>query len=147
LATVEQAVIPAGGFAPYRAVFDADWDSFFDGSVTARLYDAAQGTAEGWVTLTIEDAEAQPLEDGRIVVMATVYNAGAAPAQVLRAVLTLEDEEQQVVGYRVVAFEPPITLDEGARLPLRIVVDPQEDGATAEYSLYVEARRVGDGLS
>jgi hypothetical protein len=147
LATVEQAIIPAGGFAPYRAMFDAAWDSFVDGAVTARLYDAAQGTAEGWITLTIEDAEAQPLEDGRIVVMATVYNAGAAPAQVLRAVLTLEDEERRVIGYRVVAFEPAIVLDAGARLPLRVVVDPQDDGATAEYSLYVEARRVGEGLS
>ena len=142
VSTVEQTVIPSGGFAPYQALFDARFDDYGDATTAAYLISGLRVTDENWITLTVEDADGQLLDDGRYAISAAVFNQDSAAAEIMRAVVTLQDEDEQVIGYRVVTFgDAGVRLEAGARFPLRIMVMPQVDGIAPKYHLYVEARK------
>ena len=139
--TLEQTSIPAGSFAPYQAIFAADWDSFV--SADASLISAEPGTVDRFVPLLIENLDGEQI-DGRLIVSAVIDNPGGQDAELLRAIITLTDVFGQVIGYRVVSFDTGLILNAGERLPLRVeVAPPAPDMApdtALDYALYVEAR-------
>jgi LysM repeat protein len=137
---IEQAVIPPNGFAPYRALFDLPTEAFESVSVNLLSADTAQDTEARFISLAVED-DSGAWQDGRFVVTATVTSTQAA--EVMRAVVTLQNAEDQVIGYRVVVLGG-IPIEPGERLPLQAEIVPQSDsdiGATLHYSIYVEAQR------
>lgn len=142
ISTVEQTVIPSGGFAPYQALFDAQFEDYDDAATAAYLINGLRVTSDDWVTLTVEDADGQLLDDGRYVISAAIFNPSTSAAELTRAVVTLQDEGERVIGYRVVTFgDAGVKLEAGARFPLRIMVTPQVVGVVPKYQLYVEARK------
>ncbi len=134
---IEQAIIPAGGFAPYQAVFDTRSPA----SGSARLIEAMRSADAAWVTLEADAVTAEPLSDGRYIVSAAVSNAGTLPAEALRAVVLLLDGHDRLMGYRVVDLEG-IHLESGAMFPLRVIVAPQIDVAEVQVAIYVEGRKL-----
>lgn len=139
IATIEQAVVPANSFAPYRVLFDLPAEAYSGVSVVLLSADAVQNPDAGLLVLNVEE-QAGAWEDGRFVVTATVTSA--QPVEVLRAVVTLQNDDGQVIGYRVVALGGA-PIEAGERLPLRLGIVPQADGERVDmprYSIYVEAR-------
>lgn len=134
---IEQAAIPASSFAPYRALFDFPADDFESVTVDLLSADAVQEIEARFIALDIED-DTGTWQDGRFVVTATLTSS--QPAEVVRAVITLQNAADQVIGYRVVALGG-VPIEAGARLPLQVEITPQTDSAeTPRYSIYVEAR-------
>ncbi len=143
LVTIEQAIIPPGGFAPYQATFDTRLS--LNGMV--RLVSAGGSTDDNWVTLATQQVEAQKLNDGRFVITAQVINRGDTLAAAIRAVVVMLDDENHVIGYRVVTFEGEgeregIRLEIGGQFPLRVVVAPQINTERPQYRVYVEGRKL-----
>jgi LysM repeat protein len=138
-AAIEQVAIPANGFAPYRALFDLPAEEVDSVSVTLLSADTVQNAEERFITLNVEE-DAGMWQDGRFVVTATLTSN--QPAEVVRAVVTLQNAEDQVIGYRVVALGG-VPIEPGERLPLQAEIVPQSDsefGDEPRYSIYVEAR-------
>lgn len=138
--TIAQTSIPSGGFAPYQAIFQANWGDFT--SADARLISAVRGEQDRIVVLRVEDVDGQALDDSRMLVTATLYNPGAQPAELQRAFVTLTSEDGSVTGYRVIRFEAGMILDGGSRMPLRVELTPQTAAPNPTVTLYVEARLV-----
>ncbi len=134
---LEQALIPAGGFAPYQASFETRTAT----SGSARLIAATRSTDDAWVSLLTEGVAAEALGDGRYSVTALVRNVDELSAEALRAVVTLLDDQDRLVGYRVVDLTS-IPLESGGQFPLRVLVAPQIAVADVQISIYVEGRRV-----
>lgn len=140
LSVIEQAVIPPGGSAPYQSIFDARTG---DESADVNLINADIGTDDRWVALETERVSAETFPDGRFVISAQVVNSGTTPAEVLRAVVTLLDDDGRVVGYRVLTFdEGALILGRMESVPLRVVVTPQIPVDQVRYQVYVEGRKV-----
>lgn len=137
--SVEQTNIPPGSFAPYRVVFAADADSFND--TAARVVSAVRSADDANAVLLIQDLQGELL-NGQVIVSAVLYNPGEQDAQIMRVFVTLLDGMRQVIGYRVLTFEPEVILDAGANLSLQVELTPQVSDEMPEYSLYVEARHV-----
>jgi LysM repeat protein len=135
--TVEQMLIPAGSFAPYQASFAA---SDFN-NVNARMVSAAEAADAENVVLLVQDIEGQVL-DGRVIISAMITNPEAGKVELLRAFITLLDNQGSVIGYRVLMFETGTILDGGEQFPLQIEMTPQVSDVTPEYNVYVEARNV-----
>jgi LysM repeat protein len=134
----EQIVIPSGQTAPYRAVFADGWQSYAGVTAVLQSADPAHQVNERFISPVIED-EQGALNSGRYVVSAMVRNPDQETADEMRLVVTLLNDSQQVVGYRVVQMDD--SLPGGASLPIRVEVIPQTDDATLTHTLYVEAWR------
>lgn len=119
--TLEQTIIPAGASAPYRALFDADWEHFARAAILLRSADTARQVDERFVALLVEEESAE-IVNGRYVVSATLRNPGPDNADAPRVVVTLYDTDGSVAGYRV--FEAEAVLLAGESLPVRVEVMP-----------------------
>ena len=114
---VEQGVIPTGASAPYRILFTANWLDYASAIVTLRSADIA--STENRIALQIED-EQQRFENGAYVVSATLRNATSDPVRLVRALLTLRDDQGRITGYRVMTLNGELagnelmTIDIGA---------------------------------
>lgn len=135
--TVEQTNIPSGSFAPYQAMFSADWSDFT--TADAALISAAPAEADRFLTLLIEDVQGVAI-GAQLIVTAVIVNPNAQTAELLRAFITLTDSAGAITGYRVVTFESGSLLAAGDRLPIEIEITPQADALNPAYFLYVEAR-------
>jgi LysM repeat protein len=134
-AGIEQAFIPAGGSAPYRALFKAEWHDY--SSAVAWLQSAEQSLDENarYVVLDIQNQQAQWL-DGQYTVSAIVHNPDTQSARLTQAVLTVEDASGQIAAYRVLPLTGEIAA--GANVPLQISVMAD---VPMTHTLYVEAER------
>lgn len=148
---VEQRVIPPGGVAPYGAVLDARGSTSSDSVLpAARLIAALPAVDPRWITLDTEAVELAAAADGRIIITAEVVNSGNTPAEAVRAVVTLLDEDERVIGYRVLTFGGDSSAGSGVplnareRFPLRVIVTPQfeVDMERVQYHLYIEGRKL-----
>jgi hypothetical protein len=79
--------------------------------------------------------------NGRYEVSAIVRNMTLDDAADVRAIITLQDGEGRVTGYRVTALAGQLGI--GERFPLRITVIPQTAAQHLTHILTIEARRVG----
>ncbi|MBC7814222.1 MAG: DUF3426 domain-containing protein [Burkholderiales bacterium] len=129
--TLEQAIIPAGASAPYRALFDAEWEHFARAAVMLRSADTARQADVRFIALLIEDERAE-IVNGRYVVTATLRNPGPNNADAPRVVLTLYDANGNISGYRV--FEAEEALMAGESLSVRVEVTPNLLAASLDES-------------
>lgn len=136
-AGIEQNMIPPGGSAPYRLLLKADWRAYAGAAVLLRTADSAPEAAARAVSLDIQQHERR-MADGRYAISAVLHNSDSQPAQLYRVIVTLNDAQGQITGYRVLQLNRQLTSDES--LPLEIMVMPQS--ASAQHTLYVEAERV-----
>lgn len=135
---VEQAIIPPGGFAPYRALFDLPWAQFAGATAVLVSADAAPERGARLTALAIEDLNVE--QDGaRFVVRAAGVNTSGETVTLLRAVTTLRGASGQVTGYRVASFSGE-QLPPSMRLPLQIEIVAQTS-EPASATIYIEAER------
>lgn len=135
-AGVEQIYIPAGGSAPYRALFKAEWNAYGGASVWLQNAEAGSADPDRYIALDIQNQQAQH-GDGRYTVSATLHNPELQNAHLVQAVLTVEDASGQIVGYRVLPLDDQIAA--GADYPLEISAMA---AAPTTHTLYVEAERI-----
>ena len=134
---VEQALIPAGQFAPYRAVFDASPRDFSRARAQLQRADPAPVPDTRFVPVSVENQSGHE-ENGRFVITASLHNQGIQAAQAIRLVATLRDAAGRVIGYRVMRAAD--SLAAGESIPMRVEIVPQIADAQPTYTLYVEAR-------
>jgi hypothetical protein len=137
-ANIEQALILPGQSAPYRVLFETGWEGYTGIVTVLRSADAAQKVDERFIAPRIEN-EQGVLENGRYIVSATIHNPDSLPAQGVRIVVTLYDNNQHVIGYRVMQLGR--SLPGGESLPIQVAVVPQIANTALTHTLYVEAWR------
>ncbi|NDJ60874.1 MAG: LysM peptidoglycan-binding domain-containing protein [Chloroflexi bacterium] len=139
---IEQTIIPAGESAPYRVIFAAPWTAFAGIEVSLHSAEVSNWLDKRYVTLTIEEEQGRLLAD-RFVVTGRLYNPGPEPVEMLRAVVTLRNSADEVLGYRVILLNETILPVEG-RWPVRVEILPQASDPAPRYTLYVESRTIRD---
>jgi len=132
---VEQGVIPTGASAPYRVLFNANWLDYGSVVVSLRSADIASSLTEKRVSLQIE-GEQQHLENGFYIVSATLRNDTEAPVHLLRAILTLRDEQGRITGYRVLPLTGDLAGNELVNIDISAV---SQTADTVSHTLFVEA--------
>ena len=132
---VEQGIIPTGASAPYRILFSTNWLDYASAVVTLRSADAANSSNEKRIALQIE-AEQQHLENGFYVVSATLRNDTSTSVRLLRAVLTLRDDQGHITGYRVLSLTGNLGGNELMNLDISAVSQTQN---SVSHTLFVEA--------
>ncbi len=137
ITAVEQAFIPSGHSAPYRTLFHSNHQNAY--LVDSQLISAEVVVDETqYIVLQIQDFRVQVIGE-RYEIAATLVNAEADSALAAVAVITLQDDEGRLAGYRVVPLQPVIR--PGDRIAFRSEVIPQIPGAHLRSSLHVEALR------
>ncbi len=138
---LEQRLIPAGESAPYRALFPGGEEQalYRDfGNASSHLLRAEWAArVTGPPPLHIE-ASSGRLENGWYVVDVEITNLDDDESTRLRLVVTLYNDEEQVMGYRVVetsAIGPQKTTT------IRVEVLPQVQGTSLRHTVHVEAQR------
>ena len=131
---VEQGVIPTGVSAPYRILFNANWMEYASAFVTLQSADVAMGT-ENRIGLQIE-GEQQRLENGFYIVSATLRNDSSTSVRLLRAVLTLRDDQGRITGYRVLILNGNLANNELTTLDISAVSQTTDP---VSHTLFVEA--------
>ncbi|MBZ0282983.1 MAG: LysM peptidoglycan-binding domain-containing protein [Anaerolineae bacterium] len=133
--SIEQGNIPAGGAAPYRALFQTHWQEY--GGVAVMLRNAEIAVNSRFIGLDVRDQQAaQHDEEYRIA--AVLHNAAEQPVRLGRAVITLQDVLGRVVGFRVVQLHGD--LQPGADYPLLVSTSIQGEQSVT-HQLYVEAEK------
>jgi LysM repeat protein len=139
VATVEQSLILPGTLAPYRVVFDTPWSEFTGATAILRSADATFDSSI--LTLGVENQRVQ-LVDGSFEVSAELENTSEEIAQPLRAVVTLQNESGEVIGYRVESLDDR-AIPPGGRFSLQVDLVPQVYPSTPlRVVVYAEARAV-----
>lgn len=129
---IEQAVIPPGQAAPYRALFPA---ADYVG-VVATLRSADSAPPEQIAPLV--EAQQGDWQNGRYRITAHLRNATGQPMLLRRAVATLYNRAGQITGYRVVTLGA--SLAAGQSQPLTLDVLPYGRDRDVRAALYVEAQ-------
>lgn len=135
---IEQAAIPPGQNAPYRALFQADWRDY--AGATAALRSAEMIGAVQLTAPAIEQ-ERGSWTDGRYMVSADLRDTTAQPMRIVRAIVTLYNRSGQVTGYRVVPINQVISA--GESLPLSVEIVPLSADRSVMHTLYIEAESAG----
>jgi hypothetical protein len=142
MVTIHQNILPAGSAAPYGAWFvnDGQRDA---AAATATLIRAERALHfEHFSRLEIE-AESAERVGRQYRVTAILYNPGPNEALQIRAVVTLRGSNGRVAGYRVATVGERLLA--GERLPLEVLVTPQEDIGQLSHTLYVEGLQASVG--
>jgi LysM repeat protein len=134
---VEQGVIPTGGSAPYRILFSANWLEYASAFSTLQSADVANRSTENRIGLQIE-GDQQRLENGFYVVSATLRNDSSAPVHLLRAVLTLRDNQGRITGYRVMTLNGDLAGNALINLDISAI---SQTGDSVSHTLFVEAMK------
>lgn len=133
--SIEQGVIPVGGSAPYRVLFNAAWPDFGGAAVVLRSAESAIHSR--FIPLDVlEEQAAQHETEYRIA--AILHNPAAHSARLGRAVITLQDAVGHVVGFRVVQLYGEVGA--GADYPL-LVSASIPNGQAVTHRLYVEGEQ------
>ncbi len=132
---VEQGVIPTGVSAPYRILFSANWLEYGSAVVTLQSADVVSSIIGSRVGLQIE-SEQQRLENGFYIISATLRNDSSTSVRLLRAVLTLRDDQGRITGYRVLPLNGDLADNELTTLDISAV---SQTGDPVSHTLFVEA--------
>ncbi|MGQ9907513.1 MAG: LysM peptidoglycan-binding domain-containing protein [Candidatus Flexifilum sp.] len=141
---VEQTLIPPRGFAPYRAQFDLSWARFQSEGLqpSAELLSAsAAALVEARYAVPVLREVVTRAEEGRFSLSGVVVNGETGPVTGVRIVVTLLDDADRVIGYRVAAFSERVFAP-GEATPVYVEVVPAAPAAIAGYHVYAEARRM-----
>lgn len=141
LAQIEAGVvmrsIPVGLSAPYAVLAQADWQEYAGVTVSLRSADTVNRLTQP-VNVMVENEQSR-LVNGTYVVSATLRNPDSQAGYLRQAILTLENDRSELVGYRVMTFDQ--RLDSGASFTFQISVIPQSP-LPVRHRLYVEVEPV-----
>lgn len=141
---VEQMLIPPRGFAPYRAQFDLSWAQLQSGALrpSAELLSASAAALVDarYAAPALRDIVTRA-EAGRFSLSGIIINDETRPVTAVRIVVTLLDDADRVIGYRVTAFSERVFAP-GEATPVQVEVVPAAPAAIAGYQIYTEARRL-----
>lgn len=132
---IEQAFIPSGGSAPYRAFFKTDWQAYAGVSAWLESAEIINEFPQAFVHLDIRE-ERVWLTGSRYTVAALLSNPNPDSAHLMRAVLTIEDASGQIIAFRVMPLSGSLAV--GETIPLEISVMAE---SPITHTLYVEAER------
>jgi hypothetical protein len=133
-----QVMILAGGSAPYHAAFAVALADYPQVDVSLVRFRPLENPDQ-FVHLEVFQ-NAQWVMDGRYEITAVIHNSGQENAEDVRAIVTLQDEQGRVAGYRVTRLTS--LLAAGQHLPISIEIIPQSNSHDLAHILTVEGRRV-----
>jgi LysM repeat protein len=139
---IEQAIIPAGQFAPYRVLLQANWDIYAGAAVSLKSADIARDAGTRFVAPAQEETFGQWV-NGRYILSASLLNDTTQALLVQRAVVTLADRDDRITGYRVAYINR--WLAAGERMPLLVEIVPHIANPDVRPALYIEAQPVSNG--
>ncbi|QPC82574.1 hypothetical protein G4Y79_23275 [Phototrophicus methaneseepsis] len=135
----EQPIVMPGAFAPYRALFK-DAPLGYD-EIQAQVLRA---TLEASLRpeLSVRDESATYIQGasdiGRYEIQATIVNPHAEPAENVRVTVTVLNDDDEIVGYRVLALSAPIVPN--GIYPFMMDIIPLTTDTDLHYTLTVTAR-------
>jgi len=135
--TIEQALIPAFGAAPFRLDFPNAWRDY--AGVAAWLDDAVIARDSSVITPTVTDVRIETSGELRTV-YATIRNDDAAMLRLGRAVITLIDEHERVYAYQVIRYHGR-RLAADATLSITVSMLPAAPAPQLRALVYIEAHR------
>jgi hypothetical protein len=129
---VEQQYIAPGTFAPYRALFETLPEQTFRAETQVL---SAAFTEEETLPLHIYDETGQLNSSGQYVLTAQIENSATLPLESLRVIVTLLDDANRVLGYRVQTLP---RLEATEQQLLRVQLTPQRQTETIRHTLHIE---------
>ena len=135
-AGVEQYVIPSGQIAPYRLIVNTEWAAYGAAQVVLKSADPVDGQSNRFMMLEMQD-ESGWMENGVFRVMANLRNPETGSARLMRAILTLQNGQGQISGYRIVPLSGSLASGESRLIQFSIPSQPD----MAAFQLFVEAIR------
>lgn len=134
---VEQGVLPAGSWAPYRVQLPVAPEEIAHLAVEVSSADPAPEPAQAEVR-----GSQLAYQDGRGTVSATLHNTSSRPIKLVRAIVTLQAADGRVLGYRVTPLDG--WLAAGQQVPFETtVVALGEPGLLPRVQISVEAQPAG----
>jgi LysM repeat protein len=134
-AGIEQAFIPVGGSAPYRALFKVEWGDYTRASVWLQSAEIAADTDRPHVVLDVQNQQSRLL-GGEYAVSATLHNPDVQDVHLVQAVLTVEDASGQIIAYRVMTLDNELAAGAAFLFEISVMAD-----APITHTLYIEAQR------
>lgn len=116
LLALEQAVLPPGGWAPYRVQLPFAPDQI--SHIVAEVSSADPASAPPTVEVRAPQLE---YHDGYAVVSATLANANTEPMRLARAIVSLQAADGRVIGYRVVPLDARLNAGQDMALEATII--------------------------
>jgi len=135
LFTLEQRIINPGDVAPYRLqIPNARLETNY---LQIEVVSAGLSPPED-LPLRLTDMQGEyQLEDNRYEFTAQLENPTAFIATHIRLIVTLENEEGKIIGYRVADL--PDDLASGDQIPIRLLMTPLEATTTIRHRITLEA--------
>ncbi|MEL6406569.1 MAG: hypothetical protein AAFR81_19525 [Chloroflexota bacterium] len=144
---VHQRRIEPNDFAPYHTMFHLDEvenDAYFDLSladlaVTADITQVFEANTHTQM-LSVQDSRGMLTDNGQYYLTATILNNTPMAVENMRLIVTLNDAEWGIVGYRV--HEVVDMLDSGAERLVQVAVIPYRLPERIVHHIHVEADAV-----
>lgn len=131
--TLEQRIVGRDEVAAYRiSVPNAQLARALEIKAASARLSAPPG-----LTLNITDMQGDYLDDGRYLFTAQLENATDLDAKDARLIVTLENDEGAIIGYR--AADLPEEIPSGAKLPIRLSIVPLEAAANIRHRAALQA--------
>lgn len=134
-AALEQRSIPLRTAAPYRVQFQQVGTEYRRASADVINIGSS---ALDIMPIAIRSQQATTLPGGRTRIEAWLHNDNRFVAQDVRLIATLFDEQERVIGYRV--LELPGALDTGTERHVTVEVIPHTTAERITHRLYADAR-------
>lgn len=133
--TIEQRNIDVGNVAPYRIQVE---NRRLESNYIQIQVTSARIASDTPLPLRLLDMQGTyHLEDNRYQFTAELENPTAFIANRTRLIITLENEEAEIIGYRVA--DVPDELSSGARIPIHLLITPLEATTTIRHRITLEA--------
>ncbi len=133
---VEQSVLAAGAWAPYRVQLPFAPEAITQISVEVSSADPASAPA----AVDVRDPQLA-YHDGLASVSARLVNAGQGPVRLARAVVSLQAADGRLIGYRVTPLDRPLMPGQSLDLTSTVVAIG-EAGLLPRVSITVDASAV-----
>jgi LysM repeat protein len=132
---IEQRLIMAGSFAPYRVLIPYPTTTPLATLLSA---DEAPNISQRYAALSVQNVRLD-FVDGRSVVFATISNIDSVNTQDLRYTAIVQAQDGRVLGYRVVVDGTSLTA--GHTMEVQVAVTLQQVESAPVVSLIADARR------
>jgi LysM repeat protein len=132
---IEQRLIMAGSFAPYRVLLPHSTNAPLATLLSA---DEAPNINQRYAALSVQNVRLD-FVDGRSVVFATISNIDTVTTQDLRYTAVVQAQDGRVLGYRVVVDGASLTA--GQMVEVQVAVTLQQIESAPVVSLIADARR------
>ncbi|GEM_PF-2144537 len=135
LFTLEQRIIPAGEVAPYRLQIP---NARLENQYLQIEVASAELSPTRQLQLRLSDMQGEyQIDDNRYQFTAQLENPTAFIATHIRLIITLENADGNIIGYRVASFENPLA--SGGVIPINLLMTPLEATSTIRHRITLEA--------